>query len=248
MSRARALLRSRPAVYDRYCRIKRGLFGVEAPSFTALSAFSRARGGRVNFVQIGANDGLRNDPVRPLIVRDDWQGVLVEPLPTVFPLLKRNYAYLRRPGLVFLNAAVTAGPADALRFWSFTETFLAGCTLEERLDYLRKASFERDHVAGFLPPDADPDTVLVAADEPSLTLAEVVDRHLPRSPLNLLVIDAEGYEGTLIPALDFDAVPCEAVSFEQEHLEGPVRDRVFAHLQSHGFGISLVGLDALAER
>lgn len=241
-------VRGRPALYDRVRSLKRGLTRSAAPSFRVLAEFSQARGGRVNFIQIGANDGLRNDPLRPLIVRDDWQGVLVEPLPTVFPLLKKNYAHLKREGLVFLNAAVAAGDEESLDFWSFAPEFLAEQTLEKRLDYLRKASFEKDHVAGFLPPGSAVESILLPTPVPCLTLDQVVDRHLPRQPLHLLAIDAEGYEATLIPAIDFSRIACEAVFFESEHLKDEDRQRVFGHLAGHGFSVRQVGLDSMAER
>ncbi len=240
-------VRSRPALYDRVRRLKRGLAGSQEESFKILDRFSHDHGGRVNFIQIGANDGLRNDPLRPLIVRDDWQGVFVEPLPTVFPLLKRNYAYLNRPGLIFVNAAVTCAGAGNLPFWSLDPNYLATLPLEVRLDYQRKASFNRNHVLGFLPPDLEPEKVLQSTPVPCLGPGEILQRHLPRRPLHLLAIDVEGYEGTLIPGIDFSVVAPEAVFFEVEHL-GADRQRVYDHLQRYGYRIANVGLDAFAVR
>ena len=37
----------------------------------------------------------------------------------------------------------------SLSFWSFAREFLEAQSLEDRLDYLRNASFDRNHVAGF---------------------------------------------------------------------------------------------------
>ena len=57
------------------------------------------------FVQVGANDGLRYDPMMPLIKQyGDWKGVLIEPNPTEFSALKANYG--SRPGLIFERAAI----------------------------------------------------------------------------------------------------------------------------------------------
>ncbi len=245
MKRVKDFVRSRPALYDGVRSLKRSLLGASSASFKVLDEFSRSRGGQVNFIQIGANDGLRNDPLRPLIVRDDWQGVLIEPLPTVFPLLQENYRYLNRPGLVFINAAVAVDGQRKLSFWSFTEEFLQAQTLEARLDYLRKASFERDHVASFLPPGDQVEEILLEIQVPCLDLEQVVQSHLPRKPLHLLVIDAEGYESTLIPGIDFSVIRPEAVFFESEHLASD-QERVFSHLRSFGYGIEKVGLDSLA--
>ncbi len=43
---------------------------------------------RVTFVQIGANDGVWNDPIEPYLRGEKWRGVLVEPVPYVFARLK----------------------------------------------------------------------------------------------------------------------------------------------------------------
>src|SRR6266481_6003650 len=54
------------------------------------------------FIQIGANDGVSNDPLYKFVIEYGWAGILVEPLPQVFEVLRRNYA--DKPNLKFLNA------------------------------------------------------------------------------------------------------------------------------------------------
>jgi hypothetical protein len=36
---------------------------------------------KVRFIQIGANDGIKNDPVHAFIKKYYWTGILVEPIP-----------------------------------------------------------------------------------------------------------------------------------------------------------------------
>lgn len=67
-----------------------------------------AKLGYLRFIQIGANDGIRGDPIRQKVLKYGWTGVLVEPLPPLFAELKRNYA--NQPGLEFINAAVDVSP------------------------------------------------------------------------------------------------------------------------------------------
>ena len=47
-----------------------------------INYFSERNPG-LNVVQVGANDGFINDPIHKFIRRDKWQGVLLEPQPTV---------------------------------------------------------------------------------------------------------------------------------------------------------------------
>ena len=56
------------------------------------------------FVQIGANDGVRNDPLWETVTRLRLRGLLVEPVPDLFARLKANYSDC--PNLLFEQAAV----------------------------------------------------------------------------------------------------------------------------------------------
>src|SRR4051812_34422848 len=68
------------------------------------------------FIQIGANDGVSNDPIRRYVVEYGFKGVLIEPQPDVFTRLKANYSGM--PGITFENAAIAAcdGEIEMYRF------------------------------------------------------------------------------------------------------------------------------------
>ncbi len=69
--------------------------GQSGPSFLSLLLEDRVRApGDIVFVQIGANDGISNDPLYPLIRKfpGRFRGIVVEPLGDKFELLKRTYA------------------------------------------------------------------------------------------------------------------------------------------------------------
>lgn len=68
------------------------------------------------FVQIGANDGIRFDPIRHLIFEFKLKGVLVEPLPDIFNKLKKNYH--SQTQLRFENAAISKNDGTGL-LWRF---------------------------------------------------------------------------------------------------------------------------------
>src|SRR5579862_8763692 len=56
-------------------------------------------------VQIGANDGVSYDPVRPYIMEFKWKGILVEPQSQTFQSLVENYK--GNSQLIFENCAIT---------------------------------------------------------------------------------------------------------------------------------------------
>ena len=68
------------------------------------------------FIQIGANDGLRSDPIHELIIRHQLHGLLVEPLPEFFSQLKKNYQ--TQSHLRFENAAISDHNGTGL-LWRF---------------------------------------------------------------------------------------------------------------------------------
>lgn len=62
-------------------------------------------------MQIGANDGMLDDPVRKSIVSLSLPALLVEPLPNLFEKLTANYAGQRDVRLD--NVAVSNAPGEA---------------------------------------------------------------------------------------------------------------------------------------
>jgi FkbM family methyltransferase len=63
------------------------------------------------FVQVGANDGLMNGSLNPLIRKYGLRGCLVEPMPAVFNMLKHNYR--DQPQLDFRNVMIGERDGDA---------------------------------------------------------------------------------------------------------------------------------------
>jgi FkbM family methyltransferase len=64
-------------------------------------------GDRLFFVEVGAMDGVSHDALHPhIIANPDWSGILVEPLPDMFAMLKETYK--GRKNLKFEKAAITS--------------------------------------------------------------------------------------------------------------------------------------------
>src|ERR1700682_1765375 len=56
------------------------------------------------FVQIGSNDGMKNDPLHRYIRKNGWKGILVEPDKVNFNKLRNNYSQVN--GLLFENVGI----------------------------------------------------------------------------------------------------------------------------------------------
>ena len=232
-------IRTRPALYDVLKSLKRRFGNQPDPTYDWFDQFSRSQPS-VRFVQIGAADGLRNDPIREFVLRDGWQGVLIEPLPDVFELLKRNYG--PRRGLTFLNAAIS-DTDGSLSFWTFQEAFLKALPTEQRLNYLQKASFDKNHVRKFLAGASE--DVLKELHVPCRTLTSILQEHMPQG-FDLLVIDAEGHEPRIIHSVTTFTLKPKAIFFESHNIPRGEMTALTGILESAGYRVEQIEGDSVA--
>ncbi len=207
----------------------------DTPTSRALGFFRREV--QVQCVEIGAHDGTSGDPLFPLLSAcPGWRAVLVEPQPHFFSRLQANYA--GRPGLTFLNVAISD-------FSGQREFYLISLEEARRLGLPHWcneiASFNRDHVQ-----DAFPEAEVDACTIPVWTFAEAA-AHLPDSRADLVILDVEGHEQTILKSMDFDRHKVRFIIFEFKHLGGSLAE-IERLLRSHGFRLKYFGRDAIAWR
>ena len=184
-----------------------------------------ARNGEaLSFVQVGANDGVFGDPLRPYVLTHGWRGLLVEPQIDVFERLQVNYADCS-DRLIFENIAIS---------------------FEEKLTlYLPPQQIgDRDstHARSIVSSDASvisrqidlPQSQLRRVDVPAMTLDALLAKH-QIAKLDLLQIDAEGYDWDVLQTLDLKKVSPTLIQLETGHLSPSTISRVAAHLNSMGY-------------
>jgi FkbM family methyltransferase len=81
------------------------------PLETAMLFLSAARNELLTVVQVGANDGITNDPVHGLFAQFASTVVLIEPQPELIPRLRANYANFGGR-VVIEQCAVAAEPSS----------------------------------------------------------------------------------------------------------------------------------------
>lgn len=239
------LIKRNPTSFDFVRRLQR-LVGFRTPAICrVLDALSRSHDRSIFFLQIGASDGLRNDPIREFIVRDSWHGILVEPLPAVFDLLIANYRRLAlHRSLSFVNCAITTEQVPFLTMWSFEGDSLKGLSAEERLDLLQKSSVDRCHLEQFL--GSRPPGSIKAIHVPCLTFSALVEQHMPPGrQLDLLVLDVEGQEWNILKSINFSIFKPESILYESRHL-GETCEPLRALLADNGYEVTSCGPDDFA--
>jgi FkbM family methyltransferase len=246
INQVRHFVKSRPVLYDIGIRAKRAI-GWKTPSYDFFNRLSHVHNGCVNFIQIGANDGIRNDPIREFIIRDRWTGILVEPLPAVFAQLKDNYRRVKGTLLVFVNAAISTSNSENISFWTFDDRFLAPLPFEKRMWYLRKSSTSKDQLKKAVRGNYAFDQIVKEIKVPSMTLSHLVQKYWVRGQINLLVIDAEGHESAILTSMDFEVLNPDAIFFESQHLNRD-KNKVFDFLSKNEYKMSEAHGDAIACR
>lgn len=191
------------------------------------------------FVQIGSNDGTANDPIHETARAHGWAGLLVEPLPHLYQRLIANYRGVA--GAEFANVAIAETRGEATLF-----------TVEPEpgdppwVDQI--ASLDRSVVLrhDYAIPDLDRRIRGVTVE--CVTLGDLVALHHVER-IDLLHVDAEGFDDTVIGQIDFAATWAPRyIIFEAKHL-GPERlTAVDLLLRQAGYRTVAIWPDQLAYR
>ena len=195
------------------------------------------------FIQVGSNDGSQGDPLRELIRRHSaWRGIFIEPVGFVFERLRRNYAGSGR--FAFERSAIGAERGRA-PFYYVSEAAKEHFGDELPYWYDQLGSFDRGHVLKHLDGKLEP--FIVEEEVECLTFADLIERHGVRR-VDLLHIDAEGADFTILSRFPFASMMPRVVLFEHKHLRPEQRTQAAELLASHGFRLTEVYGDTLAVR
>ena len=181
---------------------------------------------RMTFMQIGAFDGEGDDDLRQLIVRHSLRGVLVEPQPAAFARLQQ--VYRDEPQVVLLQAAIAEHEGTRDLYCQCGQASMA-------------ASFDRDHLRRHGIADDEIVAQPVACHTVMSALAAAELDHV-----DLIQIDAEGYDWPIIRSLDFSIIRPAILRFEYRNLHHRDADDCLAYLNAHGYRFFIERRDIVA--
>lgn len=173
----------------------------------------------MSFIQIGANDGLRNDPIRRHVLALGWNGVLVEPIPDAFNQLVDNYSSAK--GLAFENVAICPKDGQTAFYLHPRHSDCSGLSIVTRIQ--RKSRMQCVTVNG-------------------MTFETLVNRH-NITHCDLLQIDAEGYDYEIIKMVDFQRLAPGVIRYEHAHID---RLACREYLAARGYLFLTEGKDTIA--
>jgi len=185
------------------------------------------RGRDVFFLQVGANDGLMDDPIHFLVRKYGWWGVLLEPDPQLFERLKENYSGVDGPILV--NAALSPinGKTTFYRI-RMDEKMPNWCAL--------LGSFRREVILSNKNDVPEIETHIVEDRIESISFHSLVARYKPPR-IDLIVIDTEGYDLEILRQLDLIRFRPDLIVYEHKHLNERERTIAADLLIANGYSV-----------
>ena len=154
-------------------------------------------------IQIGGEDGITDshrgvDEVYELVVNNKWYAVILEPNPRHFEDLKRNY---KKEDRVTLIPMAVSEEDKKVKF--FDCEMPGASTLIE--DVLSKNNYHNGRSKNY--------KMIMVQGININTLLQQYNRP------DYLVIDAEGFDGTIIEMLDFKKFKIPKIRFEFSHIK-----------------------------
>ena len=195
-----------------------------------------AAGGDFYFVQVGAFDGRRYDPIHEWVRAYGWHGLLIEPQPHFFSELVKNYEGAE--GLEFRQIAIGAHKERRPFYWVALEE---GVTRDAGMI----ASFDRETLLSHRKYVPNLDSLLRSEEIDCEPLNDILAA-VPSDQVDLLQIDVEGYDHELIRVLDLGRFSPSIIRFEHMHLSREQHDASVGKLVEHGYKVALEENDTLA--
>lgn len=191
------------------------------------------------FIQIGANNGQRYDPIYHLLVREKEhiKGIAIEPVKEYFEELA--VTYLDFPQIKLIKTAIHNADSQAI-------IYKINPSLKNIAEHLKgmssfdKSNFTKDGISA---------TDIVTETVPCISFMDLIESE-KITKLHLLQIDAEGYDVEIVKSIDFKKIKPIIINFEHRWQYNLISDsELFSMLKTlidNGYQIVLNGNDALA--
>ncbi|MGD0581913.1 MAG: FkbM family methyltransferase [Bacteroidales bacterium] len=216
--------------------------------FTNLYSSGRDR---VTVVQIGANDGINNDPIHKFIKKDHWQGVLLEPQRSVYEKYLRPL-YAKTEGIEVLNAALDTADGQKPIYkiavsdsrWA---TGLSSFSREVLEAAIRSGYVERQAIKEGAPlPDKKED--YITEEKVECISTETLIKRNGLEKIDWLQIDTEGFDFEIIKMFNIGITRPEVIVCENLHFTPEQQQDCMNYLEGEGYLCRTFGPNTLAMR
>lgn len=199
----------------------------------------------LQLVQVGANDGRMHDPVYKMITRYNLPSLLIEPQPAVFKRLKENYK--NASYIDFENIAISP-QSGQLNFFSVRDDLYFK---QDDFNFSGLASFDKNHVVkgikrfskryGLKDP---PESYIKEIKVQSMPLQELIESK-GIEEIDILQIDAEGYDFEVLKTLDYQKNAPSIIHFEHSGLDEQTKIDAWKYLSDKRYYCAVEGTDSV---
>jgi FkbM family methyltransferase len=210
--------------------------------------------GRLNIVEIGANDGLINDPIYNFVMkfRDYTKVLLIEPQEQVIPHLEKNYS--KHPNKIVFRGAI--GTEGVLKLHRIKPEFFQFIESEEWPGWrvaTGATSSDREHVIDFLrrkkyPGITNPEEAVETIEVSSMNLLTLINRVKFEESIDVLQVDTEGADDYVIYNSSIDVTKPKIINYENAAMDTDRNEKLEDYLRNHGYVLFYRGEDTLALR
>ncbi len=181
------------------------------------------------FVQVGAHDGEMHDPLNSLLLKNKWNGILIEPQKDMLKKYKNRYK--DRDNLIFINAAVhpTESSIDLYKIKSpdeYSHTGWASIMPKRFKDTI----YEKD---------------LIIEKVRAIPLMNII-HNSGFKHIDLLQIDTEGYDLDVLKMFDLNIFHPLLIQFEHYHLSKKQYEESVDYLKNYGYVCFKKGYDTIS--
>jgi FkbM family methyltransferase len=184
------------------------------------------RNPRLTFMQIGAYDGIGDDDLRALVEAHKLRGVLIEPQPAAFERLQKTYC--NQPQVTLLQAAIAEENGVRELYCKRGEASMV-------------ASFDRTHLRRHNISEHD-----IVAQQVTCHTVDGAMRLAGLDRIDLMQIDAEGYDWPIIRSIDFTRLRPRILRFEYRHMSDADADACLLLLAKNGYRFLVESRDIIA--
>lgn len=179
------------------------------------------------FIQIGSNDGVSGDPIHKFVAEYGWRGLLIEPVPYLYQKLLTSYQGVS--GLFFENVAIDKESGEKSFFY-----IKSADTAGKVFWYEKIGSFNKAHLLEHRDKIPDFNSRLTEEKVSCSTLKALLQKyHIAK--INLLHIDAEGYDYEIIKTVPFAETKPQMILYENKHLNPGDKAACKNFLRSYGY-------------
>lgn len=200
-----------------------------------------------NIIQVGANDGKHNDPLYDFVkeYKEVTNIILIEPIESVIPHLKKNYSY--HPSSKIVNKAIGIQESSSITLYGVKENYWDEINVGYGEDWpsyriptgvittnkIQMLEWISENVQS----DATPEDIIQVYNVQAVQPDSIIDKSQIINEVHLLQVDAEGMDDEIVYSFLESGVEPDIINIETNHLDQEKIENYDQKMKSEGYDV-----------